>query len=146
MSRRDAGDGDASRPLRWATFAISLALRALPRGDLRDRYERELLTELHAMPRGRQGRYALGVLGTAWSLRRAVQGSNALPEETNMADRKPLLCRFNIKHHWIWHYTDPHERYLVCSRCGKDGPGTTAQAANGAVISGIMNGGLGGSQ
>jgi hypothetical protein len=146
MSGHDASDQDTSRPPRWATFAISLALRALPRGRLRGRYERELLNELQALPPGRQGRYALGVLATAWSLRRAVQGGNTLPEKTTMTDRKPLLCRFNIKHHWVWHYTDPHERYLVCSRCGKDGPVTTAQAANGAIISGIMNGGIGGTQ
>ncbi|MFE4469044.1 hypothetical protein ACFRFH_09505 [Leifsonia sp. NPDC056824] len=34
--------------------------------------------------------------------------------------RKPLLCRLNIHHHWHLESTPDGDRYMRCSKCGKD--------------------------
>ncbi len=127
---------------RWAVRIIELAMRALPRGEIRHRYERELTAELYALDLRAQRAFAARVLLTSTSLRAAVHasgihGGNVMTVTTR---RKPLLCRLGLKHHWVWKYTDTSDRYLICSRCGKEGPQVSAQAVNGAIISGIVSG------
>jgi hypothetical protein len=32
----------------------------------------------------------------------------------------PLLCRLNVKHHWVMQSTEDGARFKRCTRCGKD--------------------------
>jgi hypothetical protein len=36
------------------------------------------------------------------------------------ARRKPLLCLLNVRHHWHEESTPDGERYVRCTKCGKD--------------------------
>jgi hypothetical protein len=42
---------------------------------------------------------------------------------------KPLRCRLNIRHHWVFRSTEDGSRYMTCARCGKDRTGTTGSQA-----------------
>lgn len=106
-------------PARFAAGLVTVSLRALPPGELRRRYQQELLAELFVMPRARQLRYAVGVASTAWSLRTATAGYQ--PMEAPMAvvtPKKPLQCRLGM-HRWQTTSTEDGGTYRACSRCGK---------------------------
>ena len=34
--------------------------------------------------------------------------------------RKPLLCLLNVRHHWHVESTPDGDRYVRCTKCGKD--------------------------
>jgi hypothetical protein len=34
--------------------------------------------------------------------------------------RKPVLCRFGIRHEWRTYSTEDGNRWQACARCGKD--------------------------
>src|SRR5919199_492618 len=117
--RRRSGPG---RPHRAAERVIELATLALPRGDIRRRYERELVAELYGLDGRQQVRHVLGVLVSTWSLRAAVTAENYTQLEESMGHvttRRPLLCRLNLWHHWQGGSTEDGGRYLYCSRCEK---------------------------
>lgn len=134
------------RPNRLARAMVDVALLALPAGELRHRYERELPAELYGLPAGRQLRYAAGTLTTAWSLRNAATGRTNLEGATMTVatPRKPLLCMLNLRHHYVRDSTEDGELYYVCDRCGKDRPENQggggsypgAAAAGGGVMGG----------
>jgi hypothetical protein len=110
------------RPSRAAVGVIELALHALPQGDIRHRYERELVAELYGLDRGRQARYVLGVLVSVWALRAAVTADQyTLREEAmgHVIHRRPLTCRLNIYHRWRKGSTDDGTLYVYCRKCGK---------------------------
>lgn len=53
---------------------------------------------------------------------------------------KPLLCRFNLRHHWEFANTPDGEQYVRCARCFKErwtGPGAN-------TVTGFSLGGGGG--
>lgn len=84
MSRlgRDAQpSGGPARSVRMLVWASTLVL---PSGTVRDRYRREHHGELAALPPGRQLRYLLGALCTAWAIRRAVAPSQGRPVRGNL--------------------------------------------------------------
>ena len=118
MTRRPA----PGRPHRSAARAVELAALALPRGDIRRRYERELVAELYGLDGREQARYVLGVLVSVWSLRAAVTAENYTQMEEAMghvATRRPLLCRLDLRHHWQRGQTEDGGRYMYCTRCEK---------------------------
>lgn len=116
------GPADLRRPHRAAARAVELAALVLPRGDIRRRYERELVAELYGLGGRDQARHVLGVLITIWSLRLAVTAENYTQLEESMGHvihRRPLLCRLNLRHHWQKGHTEDGSRYTYCSRCDK---------------------------
>jgi hypothetical protein len=119
---------------------ISLAMRSLPKGEIRRRYERELMADLYGMTTKRQAMYAGNVLLTCRSLRRAMLDAGAYRGESNVMitfTRIPLRCRLNLKHHWVSESIEgSHEHILVCSRCGKEPPGGGGVSGNLASFGG----------
>ena len=116
--------GAASAPGVTATARVLVraATTTLPSRALRERYRREHLGELSALPTTDQVHYALGALATSWALRRALN------TEDNMASiaigsTKPLLCRLNLHHRWHTERNPVGEPYRRCLKCGKDDPG-----------------------
>ena len=136
MSRRGEEVPTAIAPARIPSIAVRLAVRALPRGALRDRYRQELLAELHGMPRSRQVRHALGALRSAAALRSALLDQQHAKELAMSRPRRPVLCRLNLHHTWRTRRTEDGARYVECGRCGKDrrsggGPGDWAAGIGG---------------
>jgi hypothetical protein len=122
MTDMTGAAGTGRRPSRAAVGVVELALRVLPQGDVRHRYERELVAELYGLDRGRQARYVLGVLVSVWSLRAAVTAEQyTLREEAmgHVIHRRPLLCRVNLYHRWRTGNTEDGSIYQYCDRCGK---------------------------
>jgi hypothetical protein len=116
------GPADLRRPHRAAARVVELAALVLPRGDIRRRYERELVAELYGLGGRDQARHVLGVLISIWSLRAAVTAENYTQLEESMghvSHRRPLLCRLNLRHHWQTGHTEDGGRYTYCSRCDK---------------------------
>jgi hypothetical protein len=109
---------------RLALWMVEVATRVLPAGEVRRRYHREFVGELHGLSRSRQLRYALAVLCTAPALRQAVQRGGLVPAGVTVAPVKParpMMCRLNLHHHWRRYSTeDGSNRYWACDRCGKD--------------------------
>ena len=100
-----------------------VALHALPAGEVRRRYERELLAELYGAPVSRQFRYAAGTLIAAWSLREAATGNSTMRGTMIVVTRrKPLLCALNLHHHYVRQSTEDGSLFWVCRTCGKDRP------------------------
>lgn len=118
-----AGTAGERRPGRTTTVAVEVAVHALPRGGTRDRYRREFLADLHELEPRRRGRYALGVLTQMLPLRAALDRTSRSAWEVLVGPRirKPLLCRLNLRHHWVTSSTeDGSARFRACSRCGKE--------------------------
>jgi hypothetical protein len=109
----------APRP--WARASIGVAVRVLPAGTVRERYRQELTVELYDLNGAAQLRHAYGVLTHIWALRPATARTTRFTPEGTMK-RPPLLCRLNLRHHWVFARTEDNQRYRRCSRCGKDDP------------------------
>jgi hypothetical protein len=109
---------------RSAALLVGTALLVLPAGPVRERYRKELASELHHLETAGQLRHALGFLWSAWSLRRAVTGLDPVIEGAVQAFDAPLHCRLHLYHHYRLASTDDGHRYLRCRSCGKDYPGT----------------------
>lgn len=125
----------------WATAAVDLMVRVLPR-ERRERYRRELRSELHGMTRRHQLAHAAGVLSRTWALRAALADSLLLKGDRDMTPSGHwfwrLLCRLNIRHDYVRVHGEDNTPYDTCSRCGKDlyvppGPG------GGAVFGGAAS-------
>ena len=111
-----------TRPSPGAIRVVELAALALPRGDIRRRYEREFVAELYGLDGAHQARHALGVLVSVWSLRAAVTTDDyTLLEEAmgHVTQRRPLMCRLNLRHRWQTGHTEDGGRYSYCERCDK---------------------------
>src|SRR5689334_9768438 len=116
------GGARPPRPRRAVVRLVVLACRALPPGDVRHRYERELVAELYGMGTARQVRYAVGVLLAVRSLRAALaaEGDGPLHAPADRTEpRRPLLCRLHLHHRWRLGFTDDGARYVCCALCGK---------------------------
>ena len=115
---------DPRRPSWLALGLVSLAVRALPKGEVRRRYERELGAQLYHLDRRQQALFALNVLLSCRSLRGALIDAGPFRGEAGIMitlPRIPLRCRLNLKHHWVSESLEgSHEHYLICSRCGKE--------------------------
>jgi hypothetical protein len=105
-----------------ARVLVRAATTTLPSGALRERYRREHLGELSALPPTDQIHYALGALATSWALRRALNTEKTMATIA-IRSTKPLLCRLNLHHRWIGQYNPAGEAYRRCRLCGKDDPG-----------------------
>ena len=108
------------RPTWWSLTTTRAALRLVPPGGARDRWQQELVAELHGLSRVEQARHTIGVVTRAPALRAAVTARDraTLPGEDIM--RKPLICRIGLHR---WHSVsadDGSSRYRECRRCGKD--------------------------
>ena len=109
-------------PRGWPLQAVKLAVLALPRGAVRDRYRRELVADLGAVQPEERARFALRVLGGALTLRRATAHLRPTPvlEDVMTRPRKPFLCRTNLHHRWEWAETGDGVPYVRCARCHKE--------------------------
>jgi hypothetical protein len=105
-----------------ARVLVRAATTTLPSGALRERYRREHLGELSALPSTDQIHYALGALATSWALRRALNTEKTMGTIV-IRSTKPLLCRLNLHHRWAGQYNPAGEPYRRCRLCGKDGTG-----------------------
>ena len=109
---------DRTHPHRAAQRAVELAVLALPRGDVRRRYEREFVAELYGLDGRHQARHVFGVLVSIRSLRAAVRTEDYTKLEESMGHviiRRPLLCRLNLRHHWQTGHAEDGARYTYCS-------------------------------
>ncbi len=125
MKTQAAGRARWVRVTPIANVLVSVAVHVLPNGATRDRYRVEHDAELRALSTGRQVTYALGAVMTSLALRRASSsGATERGVTEGLARvRKPLLCRLNVHHTWLWHSTSDGGRFRRCERCGKDHPG-----------------------
>ena len=105
-----------------ARILVRAATTTLPSKALRERYRREHLGELSALPTTDQIHYALGALATSWALRRALNTEETMASIA-IGSTKPLLCRLNLHHHWTGQYNPAGEAYRRCRLCGKDDTG-----------------------
>lgn len=108
------------RPQWWSLTATRAALRLVPRGATRDRWQQELVGELYGLSRVEQARHTIGVVTRAPALRAAVTGRDraTLPGEDIM--RKPFRCRISL-HSWrTASAEDGSGRFRECRRCGKE--------------------------
>ena len=116
--------GAASAPgvTTTARVLVRAATTTLPSKALRERYRREHLGELSALPTTDQIHYALGALATSWALRRALTTEKTMATIA-VRSTKPLLCRLNLHHRWIGQYNPAGEPFRRCRLCGKDATG-----------------------
>ncbi|MFH8248791.1 hypothetical protein ACH3VR_00305 [Microbacterium sp. B2969] len=111
------------RPAFVPRALVALTCQVLPGGRLRTRYRQELTAELYGMPRVRQTGYALQLLASSWSLRRAT--ADPTRERRSMLTilrSKPLLCLLNVHHYWLKQSAEDGTVYERCALCGKDRP------------------------
>jgi hypothetical protein len=122
MTVHGTGLPRSARPSHSARWLIHTAVRLLPPGPTRVRYDRELTAELYGMTLGRQFRHALGVLCSMGALRTAIAGAPpSMAESVTVAvARKPLICRLNIRHRWKREHAEDGSLYWRCARCGRD--------------------------
>jgi hypothetical protein len=110
-------------------WLVDQTVSRLPQREIRTRYEREFTAELYGITPTRQLRHCLGLLGTSTALRSTLRGGQATVGEIVMTlarPSKPLLCRLNIRHHWVIQRHQDREAFYTCTRCGKDRlPGVT---------------------
>lgn len=99
---------------------VRVASGLLPHGPVRDRYRQEHHAELASLEPRNQAQYTVGVVLTAWSLRQAVSSTEVTMSNATIITRKPLLCRLNLHHQWVWRSTSDGGRFRSCERCGKD--------------------------
>jgi hypothetical protein len=122
------------RPHRTLERIVELAALALPRGDIRRRYEREFVAELYDLDGWGQARHALGVLLSVRSLHTAVTTDDYTRLEESMGHinlRRPLTCRLNLHHHWRTGQTEDGEQYTYCVRCDKIREGDPRRTVSG---------------
>jgi hypothetical protein len=105
-----------------ARVLVRAATTTLPSGAVRERYRREHLGELSALPTADQVHYAIGALATSWALRRALIKERDMTT-TPTRPAKPLLCRLNLHHRWHAEHNLMGEPFRRCLKCGKDDPG-----------------------
>jgi hypothetical protein len=106
------------RPAWWAAQATGAALHVLPRGSARDRWTRELLSELYGLSPAEQARHTLGVLRRAPALRAALTVRDRGTEASSAG--KSIRCHVSL-HRWrIASSEDGSYRFRRCSRCGKE--------------------------
>jgi hypothetical protein len=105
-----------------ARVLVRAATTTLPSGAVRERYRREHLGELSALPTTDQVHYAIGALATSWALRRALIKERDMTT-TPTRPAKPLLCRLNLHHRWHAEHNLMGEPFRRCLKCGKDDPG-----------------------
>ncbi len=117
MTGRQTDPGIVARQGVW------LAVRFLPTQTARERYSQEFLAEMYGMTKNHQLRETIGHLTHAWALRSALSGEAPVADQAHR-QRKPLLCRVNLHHHWKWSTTEDGARYRQCALCGKDHPST----------------------
>lgn len=122
-----------TRPGFLAHESVRLAVRVLPAGSTRDRYEQEFIAEMYAISPKCQKLYAIGVLTHAWSLRAALAENPLVSEEREMQG-KPLMCRLNVRHRWRWDSTEDGQRYEHCAKCGKDRADFPEDPSGGGLI------------
>jgi hypothetical protein len=115
-----------SCPVPGARAAVSLAARILPTRADRSRYLDEFLGDLHALPAGEQLRYAAGVLSSALRLRAALLADPGTVAEpvTRRGRWRSLRCHILRIHYWRTYSTDDGSRYVACSVCKREHPGT----------------------
>jgi hypothetical protein len=107
----------AGTPTWWASLVVRSAVLPLP-SERRWRYHQEFLAELYGMTPSEQLHHATGVLSRVWALRIAL--TEAARGSTGGTTVRPLRC------HLLWHAWRPYdsmaegERYITCTRCGKD--------------------------
>jgi hypothetical protein len=118
---------------------VRLAARALPAGELRDRYRQEFLAELHACRSGAQLRYAVAVLTHVLALRIAVGGDRLRLESLRFGKHRPLLCRLHLHHFEPCHNPDG-EFYLRCRRCGEDRDDPHGRSGDASIGGNIFGG------
>jgi hypothetical protein len=114
--------------------ATKAASRAIPPGQARERWQRELISELYGLSPREQARHTLGVISRAPALRAAVTNRDRVIEEDIM--RIPIRCRLHL-HKFRVASTEDGTRFLRCRRCGKDdasmGPGHWAASLGGGA-------------
>jgi hypothetical protein len=110
-----------TKPRRLATTCVKLAAHVLPRGAVRERYERELVAELYAATPWQAPKYVLGVLATALQLRQAVVAGTDPGEVPFARAGIPLRCRLNLSHKWHLRSTDDGGLFKECARCHREG-------------------------
>ncbi len=98
---------------------IRFAVRALPAGEVRDRYRQEFLAELDSYRRGARLRFSLGVLTHVFVLRTVLDDDVPVAERDFTLVRKPLLCHLRL-HFRARCVNEDGEVYLRCRRCGDD--------------------------
>jgi hypothetical protein len=104
-------------PRRSATLLVAMATRVLPSGPVRERYRKELTSELHDLDRSRQLRHAMGTAAHALALRRALaDGEHRAP--TTATHAAPLHCRLHLYHHHRKATTEDGQVFLECVGCG----------------------------
>jgi hypothetical protein len=108
------------RVARLPVRTVRVLAAALPVA-VRDRYQREFLSELFGMTRWQRVRYSIDIMIHVVSLRMAVR-RQAAPAATltSTAPRAPLSCRIHLYHQWVTLTTTDGERYHQCRGCGKD--------------------------
>ncbi|MFC8504012.1 hypothetical protein ACFUC1_16765 [Pedococcus sp. NPDC057267] len=113
-----------SRP--WARRAVRLASLGLPRGEVRDRYRREFVSDLSDLGAHAQVAYCVRVVVGVPALRLAVRNTPSSPLEPIMATTtRPLRCRLTF-HRWEAAHTPDGQRFDRCARCHKErGDGRT---------------------
>jgi uncharacterized protein (DUF2249 family) len=107
---------------KWCCRTVELAARVLPT-EYRHRYALEFVAELYGMSRLQQRKHAAQVLSRSWALRAALtEVAPGRQGEALMNDvkKRPLLCWLNVNHRYRWASTEDGDRYLRCTRCGKD--------------------------
>ncbi len=126
-------------PRRSASLAVRLSTHVLPAGQVRDRYQQELLAELYALDRPRQLRFAAGALSCARSLRRAVMEENDMARESALRT-VPLHCRLHLWHRYRKASTEDGQTYRRCVDCGKDHTGDIDAPGEGIIHRGLPMG------
>jgi hypothetical protein len=110
--------GVPGRPAWWSVRSTRAALHVLPSGGDRDRWQRELVSELYGLTRAEQARHTVGVVRRVPALRAAVTARDRTTEEDVM--RKSMRCRVSL-HRWrVASSDDGSYRFRRCSRCGKE--------------------------
>ena len=91
-------------PIAPARLAVTMAARALPTRQDRERYSAEFIAELHGLPIGVQCRLTVGVLSQVLALRTALGPSPTRSEEDAMPElthfHRTFRCRALRLHHW----------------------------------------------
>ena len=73
------------------------------------------------MPKAQQRRHSARVLTSAWALRTTLDAAPGTNGETVVLKiRRPLGCRLNVNHRWLWLSTEDGDRFERCRKCGKD--------------------------
>lgn len=128
-----SGPDKEQGPGRLVTWMVGLAVRVLPPGGSRERYEQEFLADLSGLPGRRQWAYALGVARAVLPLRFALERSSHVMWEAMVGARRrrPLLCLLRLRHRWVLRSTEDGGRYYSCTKCGKDRYSSSRQFAGG---------------